>query len=94
MNGLTLNITDLKNKIESLVDLHKQLKADNDRLLSENENSLKVIEEQKKKIELLQNDKNELIKSKNEEHNSIISDTKIKINELVQEIDQCIALLK
>ncbi len=94
MSNLTLNIKDLKAKVEKLVNLHQQLKKDNNRLITENENALKTLKEQKNTIETLQKNNKELSQNKNEEQNKVITDTKRKINELVQEIDQCIALLK
>lgn len=94
MNDLTLTITDLKAKVEKLVNLHQQLKKDNEQLSSENGNLLKTIEEQKVTIESLQGKNKELVNTNNEEQNKIITDTKLKINELVQEIDNCIVLLK
>jgi len=94
MNDLASPITDLKQKIEKLVALHGQLKAENDRLLNENNVFKKQMEEQKQEIEKLTNENKNLLNSKNEEQNKIITDTKTQINELVQEIDNCIALLK
>ena len=94
MNELTLPITDLKAKIEKLVSLHQQLKKDNEQLYSDNGDLQKTIEEQKNTITTLLNKNQELVQNKDEEQNKIVSDTKLKINELVQEIDNCIALLK
>ncbi|MCW3084095.1 MAG: hypothetical protein JWP12_1461 [Bacteroidetes bacterium] len=94
MNDLTPIITDLKGKIETLVKLHQQLKQDNDKLSAENAGLLKTVEEQKATIGSLEKNNQELVQNKNEEQNIIITDTKLKINELVQEIDDCIALLK
>lgn len=94
MNELTLPITDLKEKIEKLVSLHQQLKKDNEQLYSDNGDLQKTIEEQKNTITTLLNKNQELVQNKEEEQNKIVSDTKLKINELVQEIDNCIALLK
>ena len=87
MNDLTLTITDLKTKVEKLVNLHQQLKKDNDQLQ-------KTIDEQKITIEALQKNNQEITINKSEEQDKIVTDTKLKINELVQEIDNCIALLK
>jgi len=94
MNDLTHTITDLKSKIEKLVTLHGQLKVDNEKLAGEKTTLEKTVNEQKAIIESLQTNNKELIETKNEEQNKIITDTKLKINELVQEIDSCIALLK
>jgi hypothetical protein len=94
MNDLAPTITDLKGKIEKLVKLHQQLKQENDTLNAEKQTLLKTVEEQKITIEALQKSKHELEQKNSEEQNTIITDTKLKINELVQEIDDCIALLK
>ena len=94
MNDLTLNITDLKAKIEKIVKLHQELKKENELLAAEKENLLKTIEEQKNTIVALETSNKEIQDSKKEEQNKIVIDTKEKINELVQEIDDCIALLK
>ncbi|MCE3279650.1 MAG: hypothetical protein K0S44_1841 [Bacteroidetes bacterium] len=94
MNDLAPNITDLKGKIEKLVKLHQQLKQENDSLTMEKAELLKTVEDQKAKIEALEMSNFELEQKKSEEQNTIITDTKLKINELVQEIDDCIALLK
>ncbi|MDF2436740.1 MAG: hypothetical protein K0Q95_1116 [Bacteroidota bacterium] len=94
MNDLAPTITDLKGKIEKLVKLHQQLKQENDSLAAEKVKLLQTVEEQKATIESLQRNNEELEQRKSEEQNTIITDTKLKINELVQEIDDCIALLK
>lgn len=94
MNDLTLNITDLKAKIEKLVKLHQELKKENEQLAADKENLQKTINEQKSLIEALEKNNKEIEASKTEEQTKIVTDTKVKINELVQEIDDCIALLK
>jgi peptidoglycan hydrolase CwlO-like protein len=94
MNDLTHTITDLKTKVEKLVTLHGQLKVDNEQLVAAKASLEKTIDEQKVVIETLQTNNKELIENKTQEQNKIITDTKLKINELVQEIDSCIALLK
>ena len=94
MNDLTLNITDLKAKIEKIVKLHQELKKENEQLVADKDNLQKTINEQKAKIEALEKHNLEIQESKNIEQNKVVTDTKVKINELVQEIDDCIALLK
>ena len=94
MNDLTLNIGDLKAKIEKLVKLHQALKKENEQLASDKENLQKTINEQKLTIEALEKNNKAIEASKSEEKSKIVVDTKEKINELVQEIDNCIALLK
>ncbi len=94
MEELTGTITNLKAKIEHLVSLHKQLKEEKEQLLNENSTLSKTLEEQKSIIEKLEKEKAELAERNNQEQKEVISETKLKINELVQEIDNCITLLK
>ena len=55
---------------------------------------LTVIDEQKLEIETLEKKNQELTVNTKEEQTQLITETKEKINELVQDIDKCIALLK
>lgn len=93
MSDLTATIAEFKTKIEKLVTLHSQLKSDYDKLVLDNQNLTKTIEEQKLTIENLQKNNQEIINNNNLQQDKIVTDTKLKINELVQEIDNCIALL-
>jgi regulator of replication initiation timing len=93
MSDLTLNIADLKAKVEKLVTLHKAFKEENEKLTLEVSDFKKTIENQTIKIQQLENENKELSIKKDEEKNDIVTNTKEKINELVQEIDDCIALL-
>lgn len=94
MNELTVPITDLKEKVEKLVALHQQLKKDYEDISVEKEALQKTVDQQKETIEALEKKNNDLVQNKEEEQSSMVSETKLKINELVQEIDSCIALLK
>jgi hypothetical protein len=80
--------------VEKLVNLHGQLKVNNEQLVAEKLKLQKTIDDQKVLIESLEEGKKALIQNKQEEQNKIIVDTKHKISELVQEIDSCIDLLK
>jgi hypothetical protein len=94
MSNLNSNIVDLKSKVEKLVHLHQVLKNENEQLKKSNNELLEVIENQKNRIRLTESTTSELTTKNSTEQEQRISETKIKINELVQEIDNCIALLK
>jgi hypothetical protein len=94
MSKLNQSIAALKTKVEKLVNLHQALKKENTQLDLYTKELQKTIDEQKNTIETLQSSNRELIKNKNEEQNKLVSETKLKISELVQEIDDCITLLK
>jgi regulator of replication initiation timing len=94
MNDLNNSIVELKLKIESLIESHKILKEENSVLKSENESLKLKLTEQENKIETIQQEQELLIQNKSEEQHKVITDSKLKIDELVQEIDNCLALLK
>lgn len=94
MSNLNSNIVDLKSKVEKLVHLHQVLKSENEQLKKSNNELLEVIENQKNRIRLTESTTSELTTKNSTEQEQRISETKIKINELVQDIDNCIALLK
>ena len=79
MNELNATIGHLKTKIEKLVEMHKTLKT-------ENELHIKEINELKKQVQ-------QSATNASDAQNKIIQETKGKIDGLVHEIDECIALL-
>jgi hypothetical protein len=94
MEELTVTITNLKLKVEQLVSLHQDLKKEKEQLSEDNKKLVKTIGEQKLIADRLEKEKLELAENNDNKQKEVISDTKQKINELVQEIDDCIALLK
>lgn len=82
MSNLAEPIRNLKVKIEELVTAHEQLKNKYQDLTVKNE-------ELTQKIVVLESAEN-----KNEELNKSITESRVQIDELVQEIDDCIYLLK
>ena len=80
-------------KITKIALDYQQEKDKNKEILTEKQRLLDIISEQKVKIEQLEN-KNKLLKIKNIVEDSTGSkEMKLKINELVREIDRCIELL-
>ncbi|MGB3947706.1 MAG: hypothetical protein WBM13_06960 [Bacteroidia bacterium] len=94
MSDLDLNLVDLKSNVEKLVRLHQTLKNENKELKKKNTELLEIVENQTNRIQFLERSNSELTTKNSTEQEQRISETKIKINELVQEIDNCIALLK
>ena len=86
--------SDLKTKVERLIYLHKKQTFTCIDLLNDKENLLKQLEEQKNTINKLA-EQNKILKLANSffEKSENSADVKIKINELVREIDKSIALL-
>ena len=93
-NNISLIVSSLQSKVEKLVIQHKkateelkQLKEENSFLrktMTQEKNKTKELEENYKVVKLAKSLKTEEGKS---------TDIKLKINELVREIDKCIALL-
>jgi SMC interacting uncharacterized protein involved in chromosome segregation len=94
MRDLTLISKSLHSKIEKLVHLHGKLKDDNKKLLAEKQALVKKAAEYEGAVKKMEEDalkvKLALTLSKSTEQTT---DIKLKINELVREIDKCIALL-
>ncbi len=94
MSELSLTVAGVQSKIEKIVQLHERVKDENFKLIAEKEDLLKTIESKKKMINNLEERTKmlKLAKSLSGVNESSL-DTKLKINELVREIDRCIALL-
>lgn len=93
-NDIALTVNSLQSKIEKLIQFHNRLKDDYSKLSVENEVLIRKVEEQKNRINKLE-DSNKVIKlAKALSGDGVKSpELKNKINELVREIDKSIALL-
>lgn len=94
MSELSLTVAGIQSKIEKIAQLHERVKDENFKLVAEKEDLLKTVESKKKMINNLEERTKilRLAKSLSGVNESSL-DTKLKINELVREIDKCIALL-
>ncbi|MCX7743939.1 MAG: hypothetical protein N2167_05165 [Flavobacteriales bacterium] len=94
MSNYSSIITSLNSKIEKLILLHRNLEEEKMRLNAEKQDLLKIIQELKIKNNYLeeQNKAIRMAKDIKEDGESSL-DLKLKINEMVREIDKCIALL-
>jgi chromosome segregation ATPase len=94
MNELKTVIASLEGKIEKLVNSHRQVKKDLLAIQTENKVLNQTIIEHKKSLKELEENHKTLKLSKslttNKENSTEI---KQKINELIREVDKCIALL-
>lgn len=84
----------MNSKIEKLILLHRNLEEDKMRLNAEKQDLLKIIQELKIKNNYLeeQNKAIRMAKDIKEDGESSL-DLKLKINEMIREIDKCLALL-
>lgn len=94
MSNIALTVKHLQSKVEKLVHLHKKLETEHVVLKEKHYEVNKKLSEQKNIINQLE-EKNKILKlsKKLSETNEGASDARSKINELVREIDKCIALL-
>lgn len=90
----TTFLDNLKLKVERLIVLHERLKNENQQLKSDNKKLEKTIVEQKKEI-LYLNDKVKLLKLAKAaaKEGDDRRQMKLMINDLIREIDSCIAQL-
>jgi hypothetical protein len=94
MNNLSLTVASLRFKVEKLVDLHRQIKLEHNELKSEKAELEKKLKEKQEIIRSLEEKQSQikLARVLTETHENT-TDIKLKINELVREIDKCIAQL-
>ena len=94
MSDIKIQLSNLKIKVEKLVNLHEQIQSDNTRLIKSEEFLKDKISIQLGEILELK-EKNRLIKMANAvtESDQNTRDVKIKLNEYIREIDKCIALI-
>ncbi|HET7818163.1 MAG TPA: hypothetical protein VFL70_02545 [Bacteroidia bacterium] len=94
MNELKTVVASLEGKIEKLVNLHRQTKKELLAIQTQQHNLTQTVTEQKKTITELE-EKTKILKlsksiSSTKENTT---ELKLKINELIREVDKCIALL-
>jgi len=93
MQDLTILISGIEYKLRKLIAKNVNLKIENKLLSEKNNEFLKTIENQNKIIKELE-EKNKVLKIvKSIEKSTNSFDQKIKINEMLREIDKCIGLL-
>ncbi len=94
MEGLEHRLTVIRLKVERLLEENRQLRVENELMKTRTEELEKTMELQKNTIGEL-TERNKMIKlAKNLSLSGSDSfDVKIKINELIREIDRCIDLL-
>lgn len=90
MEGIQLKINHLQKKIEKLVGLYKELKADFTKLEAENEDLAAEIRALKQENEESEHQINKESELESENHKVLV---KARINELVKEIDNCLNML-
>ncbi|MDD2345550.1 MAG: hypothetical protein PHY85_05335 [Bacteroidales bacterium] len=94
MNDDIANVIDgIEHKVHSLCLINKKIKHENEHLRNQIVELKTDIETTKEQLNELEN-KIKIIKlSKSIENKRELTDTKLKINELVREIDKCIQML-
>ena len=94
MSDLKSIASSLESKIEKLVDLHHKTKKELSSLKTENTHLTQTIDQQKKAIKDLEEKGKVLKLSKSlSTTNENTTELKLKINELIREVDKCISLL-
>jgi hypothetical protein len=93
MQDLTILISGIEYKLRKLIDKLNQLKVENLHLAKKNAEQFKTIENQSKTIRELEEKYKVLKIAKSIDNNTNSFDQKIKINEMLREIEKCIGLL-
>jgi hypothetical protein len=90
VKDLSQLVTSLRNKTEKLVVNHELIVAKNDKLAIEVDKLKGELAEKNQQLNAV-NDKVNLLKIAGSVDNESTKDVKLKINEMVREIDKCIA---
>lgn len=92
--SIPVRIERIQSKVKKIMALHQKAEDNNYKLQMEKEQLLKTLEEGRAKIEDLeeQNKRIKLARSLQESGETSL-EVKLKINEMVREIDKCIAYL-
>ena len=93
MTETALNLTELENRIQKLISLHKEVKAKAEVLNSENQKLKEELQEEREKAMRMQE---VFTKMKSEEKNVAgenIGQLKKKINDIISEIDKSVLLI-
>lgn len=94
MSDVSKRVLSIKGKLEKIDKRFEKLKQDNEELQRSTANLERLLNDEKRKTQMLQNDYNKLKLAK-----TLVStsgdkaEMKFRVNELVREIDKCIALL-
>jgi len=94
MSDSLLSAEEIKLKVNKLLRLYLENKELNNKLLKDNENLKKLLENQKNIIESLE-ERNKILKLADgiQLSGGDVHEIKLKINEYIREIDECIRLL-
>ena len=93
MKDVATLVSGIEYKLRKLIDQHQLARSENKQLTSKIQELTEVINEQKKTISQLE-EKSKILKlAKTLEIKEGNVEAKLKINELVREIDKCIGLL-
>ncbi len=90
MKDLSLLASGVKQKVEKLIAKQSELKEENENLLQQIEKINKELEEKSQQVSELE-DKVKMLKIAGSVDSESTKEVKLKINELVREIDKCIA---
>jgi len=90
MKDLSVLVTGLKKKSEKLIENYQAIQEENKNLLNKNDVLNEKLNEKDQQISELANKVN-LLKISGSVDKESTKDVKLKINELVREIDKCIA---
>lgn len=93
MGDLNTVLLGVEYKLQKLVDKSKRYEDENRRLAAENEELQNTILEKNQIINKLKDELQKVKLARSIESDEGSSDAKLKINELVREIDKCIGLL-
>ena len=93
MTETALNLTELENRIQKLISLHKQLKTENQKLLGSHRKLELELEQERQRYQRLEEGLASLKEEERSYTNKSISGIRKKVNEMISEIDRSVTLI-
>lgn len=90
---LKSNFSALELRIQKLIHLHEELKKSNQKVLSDNQQLMSLLEDEKSKVHRLEEGYRNLKEIESSSTRQSISDMKRKINDIIGEIDKSISMI-
>ncbi len=93
MSELKTKFDELEKRIQKLIHLHKQAKSENQKLIQLNKKLEFELEEERQRFSRLEEGLSNLKESERNSKSKSISGIKMKINEMISEIDRSVTLI-
>ena len=93
MADLKKKFEDLENKIQNLINSHQKLRSENETLREENVRLVQLVDDEKLRQKRVEEGFRELSDTQKSRTGKQITGLKVKVNEMISEIERSVALI-